>query len=99
MLIKAGEMFTLTYDRDERNWPMVAIQDFDLVEIANRITSGMSEYDTACEAWILVERLEDLALARPLQQTLISITPGKGRIFAEVVEESRRITAPGEYKP
>lgn len=99
MLIQKGQMFTLTHDRDERNWPMIALQDFDLVEVANRITSGMSEYDTACEAWLLVERFEDLGLATPVPQTLIRIYSGAGEIEAEVVEESRRITEPGEYHP
>lgn len=98
MLIKKDEMFTLTHDRDERNRPMVALQDFDLVEVANRITSGMDRYDTANEAWILVERLEDLGLASPALQTLIRIYPGTGEIEAEVVQESPRITEPGEYR-
>lgn len=98
MLIEKGEMFTLTHDRDERNRPMVALQDFDLVEVANRITSGMDRYDTANEAWILVERLEDLGLARPLPQTLIRIHSGAGEIEAEVVQESPRITELGEYR-
>ncbi|MGR6496938.1 hypothetical protein IYR97_08025 [Pseudomonas fulva] len=98
MLIKKDEMFTLTHDRDERNRPMIALQDFDLVEVANRITSGMNKYDTAHEAWLLVERLEDLGLARTLPQTLIRVYSGAGEIEAEVVEESRRITEPGEYR-
>lgn len=98
MLIKKDEMFTLTHDRDERNRPMVALQDFDLVEVANRITSGMDRYDTANEAWILVERLEDLGLASPVHQTLIRIYSGAGEIEAEVVQESPRITEPGEYR-
>lgn len=98
MLIKKGEMFSLTHNLDERDPPMIAQQNFDLVEIANRITSGMCEYDTAFEAGILVERLEDLGLARPAQQTLIRVYSGVGKIEAEVVEESRRITEPEEYK-
>lgn len=99
MLIKKDQMFTLTFDSDERKPPMIALQDFDLVEVANRITSGMSEYDTACEAWILVERFEDLGLARPVPQKLIRINSGAGEIEAEVVQESPRITASGEYQP
>ncbi|MDM9589496.1 hypothetical protein QUC26_17220 [Pseudomonas asiatica] len=98
MLIKKDEMFTLTHDRDERNRPMIALQDFDLVEVANRITSGMDRYGTANEAWILVERLEDLGLASPAPQTLIRIYSGAGEIEAEVVQESSRITKPGEYQ-
>ena len=99
MLIRKDEMFTLTFDGDERKPPMIALQDFDLVEVANRITSGMSDYDTACEAWILVERFEDLGLARPVPQTLIRINSGAGKIDAEVVKESPRITEAGEYQP
>jgi len=98
MLIKKGEMFSLTHNLDERDPPMIAQQDFDIVEIASRITSGMSEYHTACEVGLLYERLEDLGLARPVPQKLIRIYSGAGKIEAEVVEESRRITKPGEYR-
>ncbi|WP_104961360.1 hypothetical protein [Pseudomonas sp. XWY-1] len=100
MLIKKDEVFTLMHGlRDERNKPMVALQDFDLVTVANQIVDGMDEHDTDLESWILIERLEDLGLAIPAQQTLIRIYSGAGEIDAEVVQESPRITKPGEYKP
>ena len=94
MLIKKDEVFTLTHDLDERNRPMVALQDFDLVTVANQIVSGMSEFETASEAWTLIERFEDLGLAKPFNQTLIRITPRAGQILAEVVQEPPRITEP-----
>lgn len=92
MLIKKDEVFTLTHDLDERNRPMVALQDFDLVAVSNQIVSGMSEFETAAEAWTLVERFEDLGLAKPFQQTLIRITTEAGRVSAELIEEQPRVT-------
>lgn len=94
MLIKKDEVFTLTHDLDERNRPMLALQDFDLIAVSNEIVSGMSELETAAEAWTLIERFEDLGLAKPFQQTLIRIRPGSGQILAEVVHEPPRITEP-----
>lgn len=92
MLIKKDEVFTLTHDLDERNRPMVALQDFDLVAVANQIVAGMNKFETADESWLLIERLEDFGLAKPFEQTLIRITSGPGVIFAEVVQEAPRIT-------
>lgn len=93
MLIKKDEVFSLMHGlRDEINKPMVALQDFDLVTIANQIVDGMDEHDTDLEAWILVERFEDLGLAKPLMQRLIRIIPGSGQITTEEARETPRIT-------
>lgn len=93
MLIKKDEVFTLMHGiRDESNKPMVALQDFDLVTVANQIVAGMDEHDTDLEAWIFIERLEDLGLAKPLVQSLIRIIPGHGKITAEEAREQPRIT-------
>ncbi|MBD8614104.1 hypothetical protein IFT69_10270 [Pseudomonas putida] len=99
MLIKKDQMFTLTFNLDERDPPMIALEDFDLLEIANRIASGMDDYDTYCEALMLVERLEDLGLAKPVPQLLIRMYSDAGEIDAELVKENSRITKLGEYKP
>lgn len=93
MLIKKDEVFTLMHGiRDESNKPMVALQDFDLVTVANQIVAGMDEHDTDLEAWILIERLEDLGLAKPIVQHLIRIIPGNGQITTEAAMETPRIT-------
>lgn len=93
MLIKKDEVFTLMHGiRDESNKPMLAIQDFDLITVANRIVDGMDEHDTDMEAWILIERLEDLGLAKPIVQRLIRIIPGNGQIAIEAAKETPRIT-------
>ncbi|AYN11801.1 hypothetical protein [Pseudomonas putida] len=93
MLIKKDEVFTLMHGiRDESNKPMMALQDFDLVSVANRIVDGMDEHGTDLEAWILIERLEDLGLAKPIVQRLIRIIPGIGEITTEAARETPRIT-------
>lgn len=93
MLIKKDEIITLMHGiRDERDRPMVATQDFDLSAIANQLTSGMDVYDKQMEVYILHERLEDLGLARPLQQTLICLVPEADRVIIEHAEEESRIT-------
>lgn len=93
MLIKKDEVFTLMHGiRDESNKPMVALQDFDLVSVANQIVDGMDQHDTDLEAWILIERLEDLGLAKPIVQRLIRIIPGIGEITTEAARETPRIT-------
>ncbi|XMB47140.1 hypothetical protein QQ999_14535 [Pseudomonas fluorescens] len=93
MLIKKDEVFTLMHGiRDESNKPMMDLQDFDLVTVANRIVDGIDEHDTDLEAWILIERLEDLGLAKPIVQRLIRIIPGNGQITTEAAKETPRIT-------
>lgn len=92
MLIKKDEVFTLTHDLDERNRPMIALQDFDLVAVANQIVAGMSEFETAAEAWTLIERFEDLGLAKPFSQSLIRITTEAGRVSADLIDEPPRVT-------
>lgn len=93
MLIKKDEVFTLMHGiRDESNKPMMALQDFDLVSVANQIVDGMDEHDTDLEAWILIERLEDRGLAKPIVQRLIRIIPGIGEITTEAARETPRIT-------
>ena len=93
MQIKKDEVFTLMHGiRDESNKPMVALQDFDLVEVSNQITADMDEHDTACEAWMLIEHFEDMGLAKPLVQTLIRIFADDGQISAEPAEEYPRVT-------
>ncbi|WP_339101281.1 hypothetical protein WKQ99_10130 [Pseudomonas atacamensis] len=93
MLIKKDEVFTLMHGiRDESNKPMVALQDFDLVSVANQIVAGMDEHDTDLEAWTLIERFEDLGLAKPIVQRLIRIIPGNGEITTEAARETPRIT-------
>lgn len=93
MQIKKDEVFTLLHGiRDESNKPMIALKDFDLVTVANQIVAGMDEHHTDLEAWILIERLEDLGLVKPLVQSLIRIIPGRGEITAELTKEQPRIT-------
>lgn len=93
MLIKKDEIFTLMHGIcEERNKPMVALQDFDLVEVSNQITADMDEHNTAVEAWMLIEHFEDMGLAKPLIQTLIHIYSEDGQISAELGEEYPRVT-------
>lgn len=93
MLIKKDEIFTFMHGLcDERDRPMIATQEFDLSAIANQLIQSMDDYDKQAEVDLLHERLEDLGLARPLQQTLIRLGLEADHVVLERAEEEPRVT-------
>lgn len=93
MLIKKDEIVTFMHGlNNERDRPMIATRDFDLQVIADQLTEGMSGHDRQMEVYVLHERLEDMGLMRPVQQTLVRLIAEENSVVIELAKEDPRVT-------
>lgn len=93
MLIKKDEIVTFMHGFfGERDRPMVAVKEFDLDVVIATLTEGMDVYDCQSETYIIIERLEDMGLMRPVPQTLIRFNYEDERLTIQAEEEEPRIT-------